>query len=71
MEPQGRREPVKGDREIVLEKWPNAVVIPYAWERQIQRRRKDGTTAYLSRWQGNEDLAWSDAATRIRKEGNQ
>jgi len=54
------------DEQTVKEKWPDAVVGRYAWERQIYRVRKDGSEQHLSSWKGDELQAWADAASRIR-----
>jgi hypothetical protein len=72
-----RREPVRTDREIVLEKYPDAcrgsVLLPSdrAKSGWVKRWRISTTRYLVSDYKSTPDAAWESAATRIRKEGNQ
>jgi hypothetical protein len=72
MEPQGRREPVKTDREIVLEKHLRHMI---SFDPALEADRTVWTLRNFRLeiiGQGvTEEEMFSDAATRIRKEGNQ
>jgi hypothetical protein len=62
---------VKGDREIVLEKWPDAWAQRSVVFKDWAIYQFPFPANACAGQGGTQEEAWKDAATRIRKEGNQ